>query len=703
MNSVNLSPQFKKYTSRSIWSIILFVFSYLILFIISIQLLILTGWIAYKLILSHPSIATIFISLALLSFAGFIMFFMVKFLFKSNKIDRSRLIEITRGDQPQLFEIIDDIVVKVGTKSPKRVYLSEEVNARVFYDSNILSMLFPIKKNLEIGLGLMNGVTQTELKSILAHEFGHFSQKEMKVGSYVYNVNHIIHNLLYENDDFDRKLVRWGESNAYFALAIAASIFAIRQVQYILKEVYAILNNNYMALSREMEFHADEIAAQVTGHAPLQESLLRLDFINNALVNVQQFYQYKSDFNTISDNIYEKHRIAIEVLSTKEKLPKIHNLPNIKLSDLDKYKISKITIEDQWASHPTIEQRYNKLTELNIATKESMHQLAVNILENKESIEKKMTELWYRDAPEIHSPHIQTNNEFTKEWQADFEKNSSPKVYNGYYDNHKVSPIDISQPVTKSYSTEDHICTHYSDKCVKTTLQVAGLTQDIQILEQLESVNSDIKTFDYDGIKKYRSDIPELKKQLTDELRSKEKELWMNDQDIYDKLTSYEQSINSTGLRALYHSYISYKTETQAQQKLYKDLTTATQFLFEGGIIDEVQEKFQELSNLEVFLKEEIKEMLKNNEYNDQIMPSIRADLEKYVSRTWQYFDTQIRTDAVQRMLLSINAFGQIITEEEQLREKKLLTYQSEVIDTILTTPQEHSEMPDDDHPSMTS
>jgi Zn-dependent protease with chaperone function len=59
-------------------------------------------------------------------------------------------------------------------------------------------MFLPIKKNLQIGIGLMNSLTQDELKAVLAHEFGHFSQKSMKIGSYVYYANQVIHNLYFK-------------------------------------------------------------------------------------------------------------------------------------------------------------------------------------------------------------------------------------------------------------------------------------------------------------------------------------------------------------------------------------------------------------------------------------------------------------------------------------------------------------------------
>ena len=68
---------------------------------------------------------------------------------------------------------------------------------------------FPIKKNLEIGLGLSDGTSVEEVKSIIAHEFGHFSQNSMKVGSTVYVTNTVLHDLIYAEDFWDRFVDKW--------------------------------------------------------------------------------------------------------------------------------------------------------------------------------------------------------------------------------------------------------------------------------------------------------------------------------------------------------------------------------------------------------------------------------------------------------------------------------------------------------------
>src|SRR5688572_8351939 len=126
-------------------------------------------------------------------------------------------------------------------------------------------MFLPTKKNLQIGLGLVNAVNISEFKAILAHEFGHFSQRSMKLGSYVYNVNKIIYNMLYDNRTYGKALEGFANVSGYFAIFANLTSWIISGIQSILQQVYGVVNKSYMSLSRQMEFHADSVAAYVSG------------------------------------------------------------------------------------------------------------------------------------------------------------------------------------------------------------------------------------------------------------------------------------------------------------------------------------------------------------------------------------------------------------------------------------------------------
>jgi Zn-dependent protease with chaperone function len=123
--------------------------------------------------------------------AWFLAAFMLKSLFFVRKGSGSDGIEIKRAEQPRLFAFLDRLADEAGAPRPRRVFLSGAVNAAVFYDLSLLNLLFPSRKNLDIGLGLVNVLSLGEFKAVCAHEFGHFAQRSMAVGRWVYTAQQV--------------------------------------------------------------------------------------------------------------------------------------------------------------------------------------------------------------------------------------------------------------------------------------------------------------------------------------------------------------------------------------------------------------------------------------------------------------------------------------------------------------------------------
>lgn len=111
--------------------------------------------------------------------AGYCLVVVLKPLFKIFKRPKSKGKEIFRKDHSELFALIDEVVSKVDCLQPKHVRVSDECNAYVYYPS-LLGYIFTGRQNLTIGLPLLYGMNKTELKSILSHEFGHFTQKSVQ-------------------------------------------------------------------------------------------------------------------------------------------------------------------------------------------------------------------------------------------------------------------------------------------------------------------------------------------------------------------------------------------------------------------------------------------------------------------------------------------------------------------------------------------
>lgn len=205
--------------------------------------------------------------------AAFIAIFLCKaliFLRPGGKMEDQ---EVTAAQQPRLFEFLNRLADEAGAPRPHRVFLSPLVNAAVFYDLTILNFLFPSKKNLEIGLGLVNALSLSELKAVLAHEFGHFAQRSMAVGRWVYMAQQIAEHIVWRRDQLDRFLQGLSRSDirvAWVGWILRLIVWSIRSL---LETLFQGVMLAQRALSREMEFQADLVAVSLTGSDALIHAL----------------------------------------------------------------------------------------------------------------------------------------------------------------------------------------------------------------------------------------------------------------------------------------------------------------------------------------------------------------------------------------------------------------------------------------------
>src|SRR6187401_984790 len=89
------SPAFKQEVVKVLASIGFFIVVYIALMASAILLALLCGYGGIMLIAVFPKFITLMIGLGLIGLGGMVIFFLLKFLFTSNKTDRSHLIQIT--------------------------------------------------------------------------------------------------------------------------------------------------------------------------------------------------------------------------------------------------------------------------------------------------------------------------------------------------------------------------------------------------------------------------------------------------------------------------------------------------------------------------------------------------------------------------------------------------------------------------------
>lgn len=281
--------------------------------------------------------------------------FFVKGLFFRKPSGSSKDFEITRDQQPRLFEFLDRLAAETRAPRPHKVFLSGEVNACVFYDLSILDFLFPRRKNLEIGLGLVNSLSLTEFKAVLAHEFGHFAQSTMAVGRWVYVAQQVATQLIFHRDWFDTLLNTISRIDlrvAWIGWLLKIVIWAVRSI---LDTLLGLVMLAHRALSREMEYQADLVAVKNTGSDPLIHALHRLSPADDAWDATRSFVNDELKRGHVPGDLFA---VQSRILEHKRRIlgdPDYGQAPALPAGDRGNHRIFTPDLAQppqMWSTHP---------------------------------------------------------------------------------------------------------------------------------------------------------------------------------------------------------------------------------------------------------------------------------------------------------------------------------------------------------------
>ena len=155
----------------------LLIFGTILLFLVVTALILVIMWGLYSSGNLHSRIFAY--GMIVVVAAGYCLWVVLKPVFKIFRRPKEKGVEIGREGHEELFALIDEVVKEVDCLQPKQVRLSNECNAYVYYPNLFGYLSKGRQQNLTIGYPLVYGLNKTELKAILAHEFGHFTQKSV--------------------------------------------------------------------------------------------------------------------------------------------------------------------------------------------------------------------------------------------------------------------------------------------------------------------------------------------------------------------------------------------------------------------------------------------------------------------------------------------------------------------------------------------
>ena len=448
VNFTAISPQYKIKATLAIFSVILFILLYTALIVSTVYLI--NYAIFYP--IQNVNRFTILLKIGAVLTAITLFTFTLKFIFKIKNHKIPNRVKLKENENPELWAFILQICKDTGAPKPKNIYVDPDVNAYVSYTNMWLSLIFPVKKELTIGLGLVSCLNLSEFKAVMSHEFGHFAQRSMKIGSFIISANTIIHDMIFSRDKWDMMLDQWRSSDirvSIFAWALTPIIWVIRQL---LTLFYQFLNIMHSSLSREMEFNADKMAVSTTGSEAIISGLWKLDngslnwtnTMNNAYLSAQK--------NAFVKNLYTHHLLAVD--KDKAEQDKIYaNLPIDVRGGKEFFSSSENSKVSMYASHPNNDDRQTNAKKpfIKCAADDRSPWL---LFGNKEALQEKVTTLIYDQYLNKKPDSFIKDNDFAQFIEAENAGQQLLAEYDNNFENRFLNIEDLTELEKKANSTQ---------------------------------------------------------------------------------------------------------------------------------------------------------------------------------------------------------------------------------------------------------
>lgn len=629
------SPAFKQEAGKALFAIIAFIVVYVLLFLLALALAAACIYLGVRIVAGLANWFALLIGGGFVGLGIMVCIFLVKFLFEKTKEDVTDSIEVTAAEQPALLEFIHAIAKETGTARPKKIFISHDVNASVFYNSSFWSMFLPVKKNLKIGLGLVNAINISEFKAVLAHEFGHFSQRSMKVGSFVYNVNRIIFNLLFKNTGYANTLQGFANVHAVFAIFAQITAKIVQAIQWVLRQMYSLVNIRYMGLSRQMEFHADLVAASVSGSNNIVSSLKRIELADSCFQATLGMYDKLWKENKRAGNIYEDHRTVLGYVAKTQQYELVGGLPVLPQTDSNENR-QRVNIKDQWASHPSTTEREAYLHKYNLHAGVD-DTPAWSLIQNAAKLKEDITQHIYRDIDAGREKLVVDNAAFSGYYQEEMKRQLLPDVFGTYYDNRSPAAFAPSADnTTQQPTTFDAV---FTPEVKQLPGLVKALENDIAVLKAINTKEINTRTFDFDGTKQDRSNATTIIAQLENELQQKQALLTTTDNNIFQFFYNRALAVSTTAaaeLATTYEAYFSLRKAADDYLVFLQQLMELIQPLYNTLSNEQITVVIQNIKNEEIKLKADLAQWQQHGAFENDA--SLDKEVTAYIKSNHAYF-----------------------------------------------------------------
>lgn len=316
--------------------------------------------------------------------AGFVVvLFLIKPMFFRTRQDGRRR-SLTRKGEPVLFHLVDKICESTGAPKPVRIDVDYQVNASAQPAGGLFSAVAG-RMVLTIGVPLIAGLSTRQLAGVLAHEFGHFSQKiGMGATLVIRRVNWWFTRVVYQRDSLDVALdeaIQDSDARIGLILQLAqVCVFLSRGVLWCFMMVSHAISSG---LLRQMEFDADRYEYGLVGSKTFEATSHEL-----AVLGQVQMSALDDMFA-----MFSKGRLADDLLLLSDVTRQ-----SISATDLHAIRKSNLETQTSWlATHPSNKARIDRAGKANAAGVFQLDLPARELIQHYKSLCKNVTWDFYRD------------------------------------------------------------------------------------------------------------------------------------------------------------------------------------------------------------------------------------------------------------------------------------------------------------------
>lgn len=168
-------------------------------------------------------------------------------------------VDIAAADAPELWAQVTELSAAAGTRGPDQIRLVSDARVAVSEDSRLLGLIGGPRR-MYLGVPCLQGLSVTQLRAVLAHEFGHYSSAHTRLGPFAHRAYQAVMDVM--------RQLRGPDS--HWLLRIYG------QVLWVYAAAYHTVS---MAISRSQELEADRLMVQLAGRTNAQAALREVDLI----------------------------------------------------------------------------------------------------------------------------------------------------------------------------------------------------------------------------------------------------------------------------------------------------------------------------------------------------------------------------------------------------------------------------------------